>query len=249
MCDLFSANVLAAAVTMHRENLMPYSLAWQIQAVPEKTVIRGILLRAFAGSIGKHRRKIRHLYRVVWPDFRVRVMSMTPTANASHLCMRRKWRVSRLVTVTGDPLHDAIAFWKLIPPFCSDKLDLEFDHIDMLSRLSAPPAPVDNDEATEAPVLSPGAVSLLRDAVSGTTSDFQAAIRSGGSDVASLKDFLGHRSVRKSKAWQETFGAQPPRGTLARLARRARVQLHAAHHAHRYKRKHDFVDEMRCMKS
>jgi hypothetical protein len=51
LAALYSANALAAARAMLRAGLAPYSMAWQLSALPRNAVLRSVVLKAFQGSV------------------------------------------------------------------------------------------------------------------------------------------------------------------------------------------------------
>ena len=51
MAMLYSVNALASALSMEHRGTAPYSLAWQLQALPKNKVVRSVLLRAFGAFV------------------------------------------------------------------------------------------------------------------------------------------------------------------------------------------------------
>ena len=94
--------------------------------------------------------------------------------------------------------------------------------------------------------LPDAAVELLKKGIAGTSGDFTAACRIGAAAVA-LKLFLGHPGVRRSSIWLSEFGSFPPRGVLARLARRAGCELSDGNQFKNYGSQEEFLEEVRRM--
>lgn len=107
---------------------------------------------------------------------------------------------------------------------------LIFDHRDALSRLSAPApecCPVEEPRRFHrSPSLSGPCCRLLREGVTGQAAAWQRSLRGSPGPAEELRAFLGSPFVRSREVWTMLFNAKPPRGCLARLARRAGVSLH-----------------------
>jgi hypothetical protein len=97
-----------------------------------------------------------------------------------------------------------------------------FNHIqDCINRLSAPLPP-----ASESPLpgsdedLTESAIALLRNGVALNVEAWQVAVDKEPDASASLKLFFQCPEVVQHRVWKQVFGATPPRGVVARLARR-----------------------------
>ena len=355
VASLYSANALAAAISMEKRGAAPYSLAWQLQAVPKCKVLRSVVVRAFRAFVSQrvavmrkrqilynaqglrhdgnyklakriyirgerpfsvviaicgvdgslidvirprateawpdikavlepllmeikevrlahgcslsesvpvfhstdvhrqHRRLIRKLYRKVWPELRLQAIAPAPKAAARRARLRRRSQISRLLSVTGDPLHDRLALRRVLPVTGNDTVDIGFDHDDIMARLSKRDRPdgeahMQFSDATAVPLSQRGRT-LLRIGVQRTASAFKSVLRRGEAATDDLRAFLRQPGVQQSPVWQEMFGAEPPRGTVARLARRAAVSLHLSMHAHGWGTIQEFSAALRRMKA
>ena len=68
---------------------------------------------------------------------------------------------------------------------------------------------------------------MLTQAVRLPKAKFDPLMAESEDSLANLKLWMGHSTVGVAPEWQQLFGAFPPRGTLARIARRLQVELHA----------------------
>ena len=62
--------------------------------------------------------------------------------------------------------------------------------------------------------------------------------------AGALRSFLRHPGVRRSGTWAAIFGSAPPRGTLARVARRLGVELPPSCQAWAWETKDEFASEV-----
>ena len=122
-----------------------------------------------------------------------------------------------------------------------------FIHIqDCINRLSAPLPPASesllpgSDED-----LTESAIALLRNGVALNVEAWQVAVDKEPDASASLKLFFQCPEVVKHRVWKQVFGATPPRGVVARLARRLGVQVPSNIGFFNYLRKADFRKEIR----
>ena len=77
-----------------------------------------------------------------------------------------------------------------------------------------------------APVeLTEAAEDLLQKAIALNVDAWKAALAQDPASADLLKRFLASPGVLKDTAWSKLFGCQPPRGVVARLARRAEITL------------------------
>ena len=112
----------------------------------------------------------------------------------------------------------------MTPKRC-DCQDFLADASDMMHRLSAqlPPHPPYSGSAP--PLLSANAQLLLRTAVAQPVGQAMVAYEADPEGLAALKAFISHPGVGGSTVWHDLFQAMPPRGVLARLARRIGAPL------------------------
>ena len=90
---------------------------------------------------------------------------------------------------------------------------------------------------------------LLHDAVTKSLSEFKKCWdRADESQKHALKAFLQQPLLGCAKTWKLVFGATPPRGVLARIARRVGVQLHESLRKHNYISLAAFKREIRRMR-
>ena len=152
-----------------------------------------------------------------------------------------------LCTVTGEPMHDIINLRRAAPPAKNDYWGLVFYHIGMLNRVSAEPAEAAFRHAVGAPELPGGTQHLLREIVEQHREAACRAVLENPGAADALRVFLRHPGVRMSPTWVSVFGSTPPRGTLARVARRLGVQLPQSCQAWAWKSRDDFVGEARLI--
>ena len=181
-------------------------------------------------TYAKHRLLYQKLFADIWSDMRVHAESDTPKGRAKRRRILPQSFVLALTIITGDPLHCIIKMRLLVSPHISDGLDFKFDYIDMINRLSAASPSRESlaqPDKGGLPDLCYAARSLLRCAVKLPKAKFDQVAVATPADVRSqLKAFMAHSQVHKAPEWRRIFGARPPRGTLARLARRAGTPLH-----------------------
>ena len=166
---------------------------------------------------GKHRLKLTSFYSRKYPERSVEVDAPTPKADAARLVQLPH---ACLTEITGDPCHDVIAFRRLVSPSANDCRDLINDHSNMMARLSAP-------EPGELPPppseLEADAHELLKSAVEDPLERFRRAVASGGVPLIHLREFMQQPRVADARVWKNLFGAHPPRGAIARIARRCQA--------------------------
>ena len=93
--------------------------------------------------------------------------------------------------------------------------------------------------------LTESATTLLRSGVAFNVQAWKLALEKEPDATASLKLFLESPTVLRHPAWKQVFGAKPPRGVVARLARRLGAQVHSDIGFFNYVRKADFKKEIR----
>ena len=202
-------------------------------------------------SYQKHRFKIKKSYVRIWDVARVHVLAPTPRADAAGMAVLPPGAsvVNHMLHVTGEPEHDVITARRLVSPSANDCKDFVVDHADLIHRLSARLyTGTDADRARpgihESLELSGEAVQLLKEGIAFSSAAFSASCGRGPA-ACSLKAFLKHPGARWSPVWLREFGAVPPRGVLARLARRAGCELSEVHRVWNYQTEGDFVEEVR----
>jgi hypothetical protein len=94
-------------------------------------------------SYGKHYLKLMKWYKAKYKGLRVGSKYATPRADADGTAVRTDFGspVPHYLTIAGDPQHDVFTVRRLAKPAANDYSDFVYDHADMMSRLSAPPAP------------------------------------------------------------------------------------------------------------
>jgi hypothetical protein len=179
-------------------------------------------------SYHKHKNLLAKIYRDVWPELRVHVMHATPKAVATGAQVVRT--ASPACLITGEPMHDIIALRKLVSPWKHDGRDFLFDHISLINRLSARPAPSSLTSVLKPwppPSLSHTGLALLRVAIQEPAAAFaERTARPWAPDAAELAAFVQHARVFQSTVWRAEFRSKPPHGTVERIARRLGVELH-----------------------
>ena len=130
--------------------------------------------------------------------------------------------------ITADPQHRIIKMRALVSCHSNDGQDFLFDFIDCVNRLSAPlqqqKSAVDEERP---PQLGSVEKKMLTQAVRLPKAKFDPLMAESEDSLGNLKLWMGHSTVGVAPEWQQLFGAFPPRGTLARIARRLQVELHA----------------------
>ena len=71
------------------------------------------------------------------------------------------------------------------------------------------------------------------------------AVAGNPAAAGALRSFLGHPCVRSSGTWGDVFGADPPRGTLARVARKLGARLDPACRAWAWETRDEFKGEVK----
>lgn len=203
-------------------------------------------------TYGKHRKKIRQLYSEVWALARLQTQSCTPRGDAVGVRVEATGSVQNLLTVTGDPLHDVLALRRCAAPQAADCIDFSFDHADLMNRLSAPCRPREEPAVSAEITLSAEGQRLLCVGVQESASAFKRQAAQQPEAAASLAAFLQCSGARSCQVWQQLFGASPPRGVVARLARRLigkrQMRLPADCEFHNYATKAEFRSEIRRMR-
>lgn len=92
--------------------------------------------------------------------------------------------------------------------------------------------------------LSESAVELLRSAVSLHVQEWTKLASHDKPAAAELKRFLQSAAVLKHPIWMKTFESLPPRGVVARMARRLKVEVHDTIGFFNYKTKNHFKEEI-----
>ena len=113
----------------------------------------------------------------------------------------------------------------------NDNPDIRVDHEDVLNRFSAPLRPVSTQDSSEErqPIsLSRRAKELLRICIEEIVEQLNQASKSDVDAARELRHFLGSAGVMRAKIWKRVYRASrgPPRGALARWARRLGGGIH-----------------------
>eukprot|EP00972_Heterocapsa_arctica_P114329 16441872-Heterocapsa_arctica.AAC.1 len=121
----------------------------------------------------------------------------------------------------------------------------------MITRLSAPPMPASppRDVVPPVPVVSDVGQALLRSGVEDAASKFTTLVNTSGAAAEELRAFLGSPAVADAPLWSALFGAQPPRGVVARIARRSGATLPGCCGYFNYKDKAAFLQEVARMRA
>ena len=197
---------------------------------------------------GKHRLLIEAFYKQKWPETSILVDSLTPKGDA--LSAELLSEGSQPTMAVGEPFHDVIALRKLCSPTSNDCSDMIYDHQDMIDRLSAKLVENGADAKPTINQISVEAGNLLQSAALLPVADFKAELgKAGGDKVEELKEFLGQPACVHASAWKEIFNAKPPRGTLARIARRFKCSLHESMQKVNYASPQEFRKEVRRMRT
>ncbi len=183
-------------------------------------------------SYGKHRLLAAKCYERCWEELRVKSVAPTPKVDcvSAVVAPAAEADVGRRCLITGEPFHKVISLRKLISPSSPDARDVILDYTDCINRLSAELPIVedfggaDGQEAWTAQELS-DIEAALKVAVQELAENFQKYIKSNPGKATVLRKFMKHPMVRSSLVWKRVFGNTPPRGTLARIARRLGCSL------------------------
>ena len=116
------------------------------------------------------------------------------------------------------------------------------DHGDILARLSA--KVVERPESSPN-LLDPRAHWLLKSAVEQEHDKFQSSLQSDSGSADLLRSWLAQPNLAKSKTWKQVFGCYPPRGVIARVARRVQAELHETSQFSGYVSLRDFKREVK----
>ena len=171
----------------------------------------------------KHRHKLQSFYEDIYAEGRIKARADTPKAESA---VAEAGGQLLGTLITGDPLHDVINFRKLVAAHACDATDLIYDHQDVMNRLSAKVVEGETTQWPTPPPLPGYAHSLLRMGIEQPVSTFKDAMTKRENAAHTLRQFLEMPAVHRSPTWKELFKANPPRGTLARLARRCQATLH-----------------------
>ena len=190
-------------------------------------------------SYGKHRQQREKFYISQCPEFCTHVESVTPKGDAIRLVGQE----SRSPTaITGDPVHDVIGMRRCVPAYANDAQDFIADYSDGIARLSGHLKPAEDLVPEE--LANPGRT-LLQCGVRQHVQAFATALHEDEAGSIALKRFLSQPNVCNADTWKHEFGAKPPRGVVARLARRCDVTLHSSVGFQNYHSMREFKKEMR----
>ena len=197
----------------------------------------------------KHRKKLCRLYTSIFGELRVGVDTVTPKGAAVRRHLLPRGRIKKCCLITGEPFHDILNLRKLVSPRCNDARDFVYDYSEILNRLSMAISVLGPDETGPPPELNDDGRALLVQAVEESAQHFGTIKEAAAGASRALKVFLEHALVRKSRVWTDLFGTRPPRGSLARIARRAGAELHQSNQAHGWRSKKQFRVEVRRLKA
>ena len=196
-------------------------------------------------TYGKLRLKLDAFYKRKYAAVNVAVLAPTPRADASAAVAAGAGYASP-TELCGDPGHDSFALNRLVSPTANDANDIRFDHKYHMSSLSAPLAVFDR---TLKPQEPPAVVhSLLRSAVRDPTATFKGTLAVDAVGRLPFLAFLGEPNVSNARVWKKLFRAHPPRGTIARIARRAGAELHPSMRKRNFIHMREFIRETKRIK-
>lgn len=160
--------------------------------------------------------------------------------------VRRSEAIEDRTVVTGEPMHELINLRRVLPSGGKDFADIYFDHADCINRLSAPlPNFVAKVGLDAHAALADQARELLQSGVSLNASAWKERLQGDADSRTLLQTFLTAPNVLQHPAWEQLFSAMPPRGTVARLARRMGVEMRDNAGFFNYLRKQDFRAEIK----
>ena len=119
---------------------------------------------------------------------------------------------------------------------------------DCIDRLSAPFPPDFLDEQGSdrlAEEMTPAAVALLKQGVALNVEAWIANVHADAEARASLEQFLQRDDVLTCPVWKQRFQALPPRGVVARLARRLQISLSPRAGFYNFRTLQDFKREIK----
>ena len=173
-------------------------------------------------SFGKHRLALRSFYRRKYVAAGASAQRPTPRGDAVSGVVDEM----ELTRITGEPAHDLLAFRRCVSTAASDARDVMHDHVDALARLSAPLRIQAADGLDSAPQpLAEVCHELLRAGVQELARTFKRRVAADEAGMGALRVFTQQPGVARASTWKELFGSYPPRGVVARIARRAGIQL------------------------
>ena len=200
-------------------------------------------------SYAKHKRLLTELVAKVWDAQRIVPVQATPKAPAFKRRILPAQAHADATVVTADPQHCIIKLRSLVSPRAADARDFTFDYIDLIQRLSAKPQPLQppqQDVVLESRVtLTKKAKKLLKAAVELPALKFEETQKTMPARAADrLRNWIQQENPAEASEWMEIFKAKPPRGTLARIARRLETTLHETAQAYRWESIKDFQREI-----
>lgn len=195
-------------------------------------------------SFEKHRKRLDQYYKAKFPEEYLLAASTTPKGDASGRVVSVPGKSP--VKICGEPMHNLFRLRRLVKPNACDSQTFLRDHQDLLARLSARPLPTDALPELDDQMPSGDACQLL---VKSITGSWQKALRDDTDARKELKAFVQRPRVRDHPVWLTLFAARPPRGTLARLARRMGVTLHWTEGFYAYPSKEHLLAELAALES
>ena len=159
----------------------------------------------------------------MYPELNVAVEANTPKGNAVRVVGRSQSSAS--TRIAGEPGHECFAFRRALSAGANDRRDFDADHSQNIAELSAAPLLQPLDTWPSPVDLDPSANELLKCFVQQPAQVFKHRL-AGSAAAAALRSFVQQPRADEAKTWKVLFGSLPPRGVLARLARRMGVKLH-----------------------
>ena len=199
-------------------------------------------------SYRTQRKKLMRFYKRKFDQTRLATEYPTPRGDAQgkHI---REGTVPALLKIVGDPPHDTWNARSAASPWACDYHEFCADHADMLARLSAPAAPSSAQHGMPRMDLPPAGLALLKTGVHQHAEAFGLAVKAHETAATQLKLFIAQPHALHSPMWMEVFGAHPPRGVLARFARRLEVELDESCGFYAYRSRAEFEQEIDKMEA
>jgi len=197
-------------------------------------------------TYGKHVNAWPRVYDAVWHQLRVTTVGISPRGPVAgvDIAPAGARTASNLCTFAGEPAHEIIGHRRNTSTLTNDGRDINADHGDAINRLSAELPPGQETTTGDPPSLAAAGRALLLRGVEEKSAAYTAAVQRDQEGAAQLRKFFASPRARDSRVWMEDFGARPPRGLLARLARRAKMALHPDAGFWNYRTREEFRREI-----
>ena len=196
----------------------------------------------------RHAPGLRRLYASVWSGLALASEANTPKGHAKRRRILSPENYQTGCTITGEPMHCIINLRKLVSPQCNDARGFIADYSELINRLSTEDAPEPEDPLLDPPSLSEAGRALLLKAVEGSKAELLAACDAARDAAVELSAFIADARVSRAEEWKDLFHAAPPRGVLARIARRLSVELHSDNRPWCWRTKREFRTAIRHLK-